>query len=86
MENFFISLYRPAIIRMTIESERKKFADFLELEYRLHEDGLRATRAWLLRHRVGVRDSQTVIAKAYGEILYWTSNELWPEVRSTGFR
>ncbi|CAG7821504.1 unnamed protein product [Allacma fusca] len=79
MENFFINLYRPSIIRGTIENERKKFADFLELEYRLHEDGLRATRAWLARHCVGVRDPATVIAKAYGEILCWKNKEPWPE-------
>jgi hypothetical protein len=79
MANFFINLYRPSIIRGTIENERKKFADFLELEYRLHEDGLRATRAWLARHQVGVRDPATVIAKAFGEILCWKAKEPWPE-------
>jgi hypothetical protein len=81
MANFYIQQFRPSIIRQCIQYERVKFADFLELEYRLHDDGLRFTRNWILRHKIGNRDFTTVIAKACGELLNYNMAFGWPEVR-----
>ena len=80
MANFYIQQFRPTIIRHCIQYERIKFADFMELEYRLKEDVLRLTRNWLIRHKIGNRDSTTIVAKAFGELLNFNTEFGWPEV------
>jgi len=80
MANFIVMQCRPAIIKQCVHYERTKFAEFLELEYRMNADGLKATRLWLLRHKVEGRDTWTVIAKALGELLDYNTDSPWPEV------
>jgi hypothetical protein len=79
MANFLISQIRPSLIATCVDYERLKFSQFIELEYRLHEDGLRVTRSWILRHRSPDRTHAVVVGHAFGEILVWKEAD-WPEV------
>ena len=81
MANFYIQQFRPTIVQNCIQYERKKFAHFLDLEYRLQEDGLRNTRLWLLKHKAEGLDATAVVRKAFCETLQWgPGKEGWPEV------
>lgn len=78
--NYYIQQFRPSIIKHCAHYERIKFADFLEVERRLGEDGLRATRNWLARHKINRQDTATILAKAFGELLGVNFNYEVPEV------
>jgi len=80
MANFYIQQFRPCIVRQVVQYEREKFAQFLEIEYILRTDGLRVTKNWLMRHKIGKRDTATVMSKAFGELLVYDMKFGWPEV------
>lgn len=79
MANFLIGQIRPTIINNCIEYERKKFAHFIEMEYKLNSDALRVTRSWILRHTIPDRPHLTVIGRALAEVLNWEERD-FPEV------
>jgi len=82
LANFFLQQYRPLIINQCVAYERKKFADHLEMQYRLDKDGLRITREWILRHQDRMPDFDEVLGDAYVDILEWSESDQWPEVSS----
>jgi hypothetical protein len=80
MANFYVQQFRPAIVQNCLQYERKKFADFLDLEYRLEEDGLRCTRTWLVKNKTEGVDTNSVICKSFSEILLGLKeDQSWPE-------
>ncbi|CAG7717199.1 unnamed protein product [Allacma fusca] len=80
MANFYVQQFRPAIVQNCLQYERKKFADFLDLEYRLEEDGLRCTRNWLIKNKAAGLDTSTIMCKSFSEILLGLNeNQNWPE-------
>ena len=78
--NFYIQQFRPKIVAHAAQYERVKFAEFLAVERRLGEDGLRATRNWLARHALNNRSPYEVFAKAFSELLAPTLDQHPPEV------
>lgn len=81
MANFLVMQCRPAIIKQCVHYERTKVAEFLELEYRLNDDGLKATRLWLMRHKAENRDTWGILSKALSELLNYNTSFQWPEVK-----
>ncbi|KAJ9601070.1 hypothetical protein L9F63_000805 [Diploptera punctata] len=91
MANFAIDIFRPDIIANSVEYEKKKFAEFLNVQ----TDGLQYTRKWLLRHltKVGgygkypsIEDKSAVhnmtvciLGEAYLELLDWDNSNPYPE-------
>ncbi|XP_028136942.1 T-complex protein 11-like protein 1 [Diabrotica virgifera virgifera] len=89
MANFTLQMARPDIIACSVELERKKFADYLAVQY----DGLEQTRKWLLRY---INSGQAVpenveyekfikgvfkwaFCQACVELIDWPSGEEYPE-------
>lgn len=91
MANFAIDVFRPNIIANSVEYEKKKFAEFLNI----HVDGLQYTRKWLMCHltnvgRYGILPSiedknairnmtVCVLGEAYLELLEWDNSNPYPE-------
>lgn len=77
MANFTIEMYRPLLVASSVDYEKTKFQEFLNL----HPEGLENTKAWLLRHAPlhsppATPDQQRdVIAQAYLELLNWHDNQ-----------
>ncbi|XP_014295014.1 T-complex protein 11-like protein 1 [Microplitis demolitor] len=81
LANFTITMMRPNIVASSIEYEKKKFAQFLEIQ----ADGLQYTRRWLLKHLddkkiEGANDvnglkqvTHYLLAEAYLDLLNWDS-------------
>ncbi|XP_074096197.1 T-complex protein 11-like protein 1 [Cotesia typhae] len=82
LANFTITMMRPNIVASSIEYEKKKFAQFLEIQ----TDGLQFTRRWLLKHLddkkvADASDDNAVkqvthylLAEAYLNLLNWNSS------------
>ncbi|KAH0554722.1 T-complex protein 11-like protein 1 [Cotesia glomerata] len=82
LANFTITMMRPNIVASSIEYEKKKFAQFLEIQ----TDGLQFTRRWLLKHLddkkvADAADDNAVkqvthylLAEAYLDLLNWDSS------------
>jgi len=91
MANFTIDLIRPDIIAVSVEYERKKFAEFLNIQ----ADGLQHTRTWLLQHLMNTRNDDVVckeegknavhnltasiLGEAYLDLLEWDDVNPYPE-------
>jgi hypothetical protein len=85
MANFTIQQARPMIVSQSVEYEKMKFKEFLETA----EDGLTATRQWLVRHAPGSGEMEDpkyqklvgtrVLTDAFLEILEWDDYYNLPE-------
>ncbi|XP_023321809.1 T-complex protein 11-like protein 1 isoform X2 [Eurytemora carolleeae] len=85
MANFTIQQARPMIVSKSVEYEKLKFKEFLETV----EDGLSATRQWLVRHAPSQEESEDpkyqkllgtrVLTDAFLEILEWDDYYTLPE-------
>jgi len=85
MANFTIQQVRPVIVSQSVEYEQIKFREFLASQ----EDGLAATREWLVRHSPSEEEredpkykkllGQRVLNDAYTEILEWDEYYTLPE-------
>jgi hypothetical protein len=78
LANFMITQIRPSLINNCVIYERKKFSNWMEMQYKLRQDPLRITHPWILRHVIDDRPPLIVIGKAFGELLNWKGD--WPEV------
>ncbi|CAG9823180.1 unnamed protein product [Phaedon cochleariae] len=89
MANFTLQMARPDIIASSVELERKKFADFLSVQY----DGLEHTRKWLLKY-VNTNESvpkdvdyekfikgvlRSAFLQACADLFDWPENTDYPE-------
>lgn len=90
MANFTLQMARPDIIACSVDLERKKFADFLSIQY----DGLEETKKWLLKY-VNADQSipedidydlfirgvlKRIFVQACVDLLDWPANAPYPEV------
>jgi len=85
MANFTIQTIRPTIEKESKEYEKKKFQEFLETQ----EDGLGATRQWLVRHSPSQAEiddpkykkllASRILHESYVEILEWDDYYPLPE-------
>merc|ERR1719369_2562153 len=85
MANFTIQQVRPVIVSQSVEYEQIKFREFLASQ----EDGLAATREWLVRHSPSQEEKddpkyrkllgQRILNEAYSEILEWDEYYPLPE-------
>lgn len=91
MANFTIDLIRPDIIAVSVEYEKKKFAEFLNIQ----ADGLQHTRTWLLQHLMNARNNDevckeegknaihnltaSILGEAYLDLLEWDDVNPYPE-------
>ena len=85
MANFTIQTIRPTIEKESKEYEKKKFQEFLDTQ----EDGLVATRQWLVRHSPSQAEiddpkykkllASRILNESYVEILEWDDYYPLPE-------
>lgn len=91
MANFTIKVFRPDVIAQSVEYEKMKFAEFLNIQ----ADGLQYTRKWLLHHLMNARNddvifsgedknavrnlTSSVLGEAYLELLEWNDLNPYPE-------
>merc|ERR1712198_464008 len=85
MANFTIQTIRPTIEKESKEYEKLKFKEFLETQ----EDGLMATRQWLVRHSPTQQEiddpkykkllAARILNESYVEILEWDEYYPLPE-------
>ncbi|XP_064599145.1 T-complex protein 11-like protein 1 [Liolophura sinensis] len=93
MANYTIQQMRPYIQQQSVEYERKKFQDLLEVQKQNGRDGLQFTKLWLSRNLKKLQESSsslgaaaassitpvTVLNEAYMELLNWDDKETFPE-------
>lgn len=91
MANFTINLIRPDVIAVSVEYEKKKFAEFLNIQ----ADGLQHTRTWLLQHVMNASNDDvmfkeegknavqnvtaSILGEAYLDLLEWDDVNPYPE-------
>ncbi|XP_075235299.1 T-complex protein 11-like protein 1 [Lycorma delicatula] len=82
MANFTISMFRTDIIVKSVEYEKSKFKQFLELQKVNGTDGLQFTREWLLRHYTSGCPSSKwymILGKCFISLLEWNDSYDYPE-------
>lgn len=89
MANFTIQQFRPHIQQHSVEYERKKFQEFLDMQAALAApvDGLEYTRKWLKQSYEKILESSPeqqpshmdILNKAYLELLEWKDDAIFPE-------
>ncbi|XP_063703942.1 T-complex protein 11-like protein 1 [Culicoides brevitarsis] len=78
MANNYLNAVRNDVVANTVEYERKKFKEYLEVV-----ESLPATEAWLKRNHVNAdAQSKDTIFKAYLELIDWKPENEFPEIMS----
>lgn len=89
MANFTIQQFRPHIQQHSVEYERQKFKEFLDMQAALAApvDGLKYTRKWLKQVYQKILESSPeqepshndILTEAYLELLEWKDDDIFPE-------
>lgn len=82
MANFTISMFRTDIIVKSVEYEKSKFKQYLELQKINGTDGLEFTTKWLLKHySPNIPSSKwfLILGKCYMDLLEWEDDSIYPE-------